>query len=501
MSENHSELVTKAIRLRKEVIKRGEFIFDKSLGDDIEYYAPLRMDTLLMYLIRTSDNLRVFMKIPLGETAEREIRNTYEAHRRIGDTRNLEPLLEHAPREYRSSEDTTHKAILSGRADYTLDDYLKVLTDRQKSGSLQQKDKENELLNIISQTCSGLIKGHNNNIVHKDIKESNMILYQGDWCLNDWGFCSIITDYMSRDATTRTIRQGDSYLEYELLKNLNNPTKRRFNFSTDIFSMGVVLYKGTDSEGLSPLDRHKKLGIKKLYSPEWVLSDIEKSDRTKDVKYFLKRMLGEGIPPKLAEDPSNPLIKNYRYTTLNQFFADVNRESSKNDGLYIDPNYLAFKRENASFNKLITQTNQNRDSNGFISHKAIDKIVTTYEQLSSQKNWPGINNIPEAQDLFLKTTEIYDAVKFDEYLRLKSLNEKIKKRNSSDTGKQDMLETSDMLELFKDKLSLWGPLISMEITSKPQEDPRYTYEQIMRKDTDYHKKIDKLRLEIKSLKT
>lgn len=97
----------------------------------------------------------------------------------------------------------------------------------------------NERLDLFRKVCEAVNFAHRNLIIHRDIKPSN-ILVTGDGVpkLLDFGISKIISDEFDQTATvTRLGAMTPSYASPEQLQNKSVTT------ATDIYSLGVVLYK------------------------------------------------------------------------------------------------------------------------------------------------------------------------------------------------------------------------------------------------------------------
>jgi len=455
-------------KIIRDIVEDLEFHID---GIEPEEQYKWRDDnTLLLYLARNSDNSKAFMKIPCGEAAERQVDATYKVHKLISDKKNIEPILEEKPRIYQANN-KSYKAILMDRAKYSLKDHFTQLSN------LSQKKCEDELFNIIIESSLGLKKAHDKGIIHKDVKESNIMLYSLGWGIGDFGFSSISNAIDNRDVSSVTARQRDEYMDYELLHSVSKVSKHHiFNYSTDIFALGVVLYKGTGKDHLSPFSRFSPTKSKEMFSPEWVLQDIDKSERSDKMKYFLKRMLGARMP----EGISGAERLKYRYASVDELLADARDWPNIKSFNGKNRDYEPFLKENDAFIKLLNKEKNNRDGKGLINNESIDTIVTAYEALQNMYNSTDAKKSLDAQKKFLSICDEYNGVRYDQEILIKRLIAKIPEDTK---GLEEMLS-------YTEKAFLFGPPFTNAKRASSNEKARYKYNETVTRQTHYHKELD-----------
>lgn len=113
-----------------------------------------------------------------------------------------------------------------------------------EGAAIDQYCDQNELdlnarLDLFREVCEAVNFAHRNLIVHRDIKPSNILVTaDGMPKLLDFGISKIISDELEKTATvTRLGAMTPSYASPEQLQNKSVTT------ATDIYSLGVVLYK------------------------------------------------------------------------------------------------------------------------------------------------------------------------------------------------------------------------------------------------------------------
>jgi serine/threonine protein kinase len=461
------------IRLEIEEQLAKEFHFE---GTVQERNFKWRGDTLLLYLSRNSDNSKLFMKIPFDPTAERVVDATYRVHKLIPNKKNIEPVLEDEPRTFKV-DGKTRKAILMERAEYTLSERTKYFN------SLLQNEREGELFDIIVASSSGLQKAHEKGIIHKDIKESNLMKYPLGWGVGDFGFSSISNIIDVREGTSDSIRQHQWYLDYELFATLNKDSiSRPFGNASDIFSLGVILYAGTEFDRQAPLLKCRKIG--REYTPEAVIDDIENSQRSDKIKYFLKRMLG----PRNITGATGQDRLNYRYSSLSELLKDASGGQKVNFDT-TSAQYKPFLDANESFIRLLNKEKYMIDSRGLMDNKSIDKVVTAYEELQQTYKSTNAESSLATQKKFLETCDVYNAIRYDEEQKIENIRTNIP-QTTDFTPKNECIQNLKDYLFVREKTFLWGPPFTNAKRTKKDEKARYTYDETVKRQTFYHPKFD-----------
>lgn len=93
-----------------------------------------------------------------------------------------------------------------------------------------------EVINLAKDMCNALIHASEHNIIHRDIKPQNIFVDEnGVYKLGDFGIAKIVSDHTSR----YTMNVGT--LAYAAPEIHNNPSGT-YDISSDIYSLGLVLY-------------------------------------------------------------------------------------------------------------------------------------------------------------------------------------------------------------------------------------------------------------------
>lgn len=106
------------------------------------------------------------------------------------------------------------------------------ITEKHKKG---QYFSENQILDWFTQICLALKHVHDRKILHRDLKNQNIFLTKDNTVkLGDFGIARVLNN--TRDKA-KTMVGTPYYLSPEIIEN------RPYNFASDIWSLGVVLYE------------------------------------------------------------------------------------------------------------------------------------------------------------------------------------------------------------------------------------------------------------------
>ena len=104
-----------------------------------------------------------------------------------------------------------------------------------KQEESKKQFNESEILNILSDICKGVQAYHYKNIVHKNLKPSNILCVTGHMKICDMGIADISTEHTKKEISTHK-----SIMEYTAPEVLMG---KKFRFKADIWSLGCILYE------------------------------------------------------------------------------------------------------------------------------------------------------------------------------------------------------------------------------------------------------------------
>ena len=173
--------------------------------------------------------------------------------------------------------------------------------------------KEEILLNIIKQLCSGVKEIHDKNIIHRDIKPSNIFINkENEIKIGDFGISKQLN---SNKATTITKKGAGTpnYIAPEIVRD------GKYNKKADIFSLGCILYE------LFTLDD---------YYTDKIYGDIKTIDKYKynpNWQKLVDSMLIVDLNKRFDIDQVNDYIeKNIKINLDNQNQIKINDTLEKN---------------------------------------------------------------------------------------------------------------------------------------------------------------------------
>jgi eukaryotic-like serine/threonine-protein kinase len=164
-----------------------------------------------------------------------------------------------------------HTSSAGGREiDFITMEFLdgETLADRLRKG----RPAEDQALAIAQQICAGLAEAHRSEVVHGDLKSSNVILTED----SSGGLRAVITDFglaHGHQAPQESSRSGEvigtpDYMAPELLRG------GKASVATDIYAMGVILHelalgRRPDSRGAAVIAARSELGRNGRRHPRW----------------------------------------------------------------------------------------------------------------------------------------------------------------------------------------------------------------------------------------
>ena len=205
-------------------------------------------------------------------------------------------------------------------------DYFYIVMEYANDGDLSKKIKtqknkiigekyfsEEKIMQYFYQICRGLQYIHSKNIIHRDIKSQNIFLMKnGKIKIGDFGIAKALTN-TKNNATT--IIGTPYYFSPEIING------EPYNYKTDIWSLGVVLYEMCCLKLPFESNNIAQLSIKIMKGKY----DPIPNRYSKNMANLIKNMLNidQKLRPNINEVMQSPLLKNYH----NNKYAN---KSSKN---------------------------------------------------------------------------------------------------------------------------------------------------------------------------
>ena len=193
-------------------------------------------------------------------------------------------------------------------------DYFYIVMEYANDGDLSKKIKaqkqknfgekyfsEEKIMQYFYQICRGLQYIHSKNIIHRDIKSQNIFLMKnGKLKIGDFGIAKALTN-TKNNATT--IIGTPYYLSPEVING------EPYNYKTDIWSLGVVLYEMCCLKLPFEGNNIAALSIKIMKGKY----DPIPNKYSKNMSNLIKNMLNidQKLRPNITEVMQNPLVKNY----------------------------------------------------------------------------------------------------------------------------------------------------------------------------------------------
>ena len=194
-----------------------------------------------------------------------------------------------------------------------------------------------ERLELFIKVCKAIQYAHQNLVIHRDLKPGNIIIKDdGTVKLLDFGIAKVFADDNSTERTALT-KTGlhimtPEYASPEQIRNENITT------ATDIYSLGLILYKLLTGEkayeikNYSPLELEKIICHTEPQKPSTAVKSLKTNDKIKTEKVCSTR---NTQPDKLFKKLSNDLDNicmmalrkepERRYASVEQFQLDISR--------------------------------------------------------------------------------------------------------------------------------------------------------------------------------
>ena len=249
-------------------------------------------------------------------------------------------------------------------------DYFYIVMEYANDGDLSKKIKtqkqktygdkylsEEKILQYFDQICRGLQYIHSKNIIHRDIKTQNIFLMKnGKVKIGDFGISKALTNTKNNAST---IIGTPYYFSPEIING------EPYNYKTDIWSLGVVLYEMCCLKLPFESNNIAQLSIKILRGKY----DPIPNRYSKNMANLIKQMLNidQKLRPSIFEVIQSPLLKNYH----------INKNSNKSyKNLIKNKKYILNSNEpqlNYKQNELIPDQRQNERKSDVNKHKYKEK--------------------------------------------------------------------------------------------------------------------------------
>ena len=249
-------------------------------------------------------------------------------------------------------------------------DYFYIVMEYADDGDLSKKIKtqkqktygdkyfsEEKILQYFDQICRGLQYIHSKNIIHRDIKTQNIFLMKnGKVKIGDFGISKALTNTKNNAST---IIGTPYYFSPEIING------EPYNYKTDIWSLGVVLYEMCCLKLPFESNNIAQLSIKILRGKY----DPIPNRYSKNMANLIKQMLNidQKLRPSIFEVIQSPLLKNYH----------INKNSNKSyKNLIKNKKYILNTNEpqlNYKQNELILDQRQNERKSDVNKHKYKEK--------------------------------------------------------------------------------------------------------------------------------
>jgi len=193
-------------------------------------------------------------------------------------------------------------------------DYFYIVMEYANDGDLSKKIKtqkqkvygekyfsEEKIMQYFYQICRGLQYIHSKNIIHRDIKSQNIFLMKnGKLKIGDFGIAKTLTETKNNAST---VIGTPYYFSPEIING------EPYNYKTDIWSLGVVLYEMCCLKLPFESNNIAQLSIKIMKGKY----DPIPNRYSKNMANLIKDMLNidQKLRPNITEVMQSPLLKNY----------------------------------------------------------------------------------------------------------------------------------------------------------------------------------------------
>ena len=288
-------------------------------------------------------------------------------------------------------------------------DYFYIVMEYANDGDLSSKIKtqknkiigekyfsEEKIMQYFYQICRGLQYIHSKNIIHRDIKSQNIFLMKnGKIKIGDFGIAKALTNTKS-NATT--IIGTPYYFSPEIING------EPYNYKTDIWSLGVVLYEMCCLKLPFESNNIAQLSIKIMKGKY----DPIPNRYSKNMANLIKNMLNidQKLRPNINEVMQSPLLKNYHnnkysnksYKNLSTNKKPINNSYKSQYNFKINEHLLE-QRQNER-KSVVNKINYKEKSSSpiiFKNKSCVEKIVLNKQQ-SNNKPSESLFELPKASN-------------------------------------------------------------------------------------------------------
>ena len=349
-------------------------------------------------------------------------------------------------------------------------EYFYIVMEYANDGDLSKKIKaqkqkaygekyfpEEKILQYFYQICRGLQYIHSKNIIHRDIKSQNIFLMKnGKIKIGDFGIAKALTNSKNNAST---VIGTPYYFSPEIING------ELYNYKTDIWSLGVVLYEMCCLKLPFESNNIAQLSIKIMKGKY----DPIPNKYSRNMANLIKDMLNldQKLRPSITEVMQSPLIKNYsinKYSnksyknihsnkkyninsTDSQFNFKINeqildqrkveRKSAINKIKNKEKSCSPINFKNKSYIGKINKQNCERLESPFEFPKASNKIKTKksniFKRVITQKNFVANLNINKEEFEYDKINKVSNSNNINNNINndiYKSMNKIIKSTNN-----------------------------------------------------------------------